>query len=269
MATSSSPAAKPRAGGGYVPLLVRLNSDGSLDPSLAPPFADDFGDIDELLVLPDGRILIGGDFAFLPTGTNYNFACLQPDGSLDTAFMTNVGSGPNGWAGGELALQPDGTIFVGGIFKSWNGQPRASIARLQPRRHPRRRLRPAPIRQPTTPTSPTSTASPSNPMANSSPAAGSPASSTTAVETYNLTRFVNEYAPGLPGTIRLVATSVSIGENQPAPSPSRFPASAAHRRRLRRLRHPHRRLWRHRHVTASAISPPPPAPSPGPPAMAV
>ncbi len=207
-----------RAGGGSTPLLVRLNSDGSLDPSLAPAFGSDFGDIDELVVLPDGRILIGGDVSFLPSGTSYYFACLLPDGSLDTTFMTNVGSGPTGWAGGEIALQPDGTIFVGGIFTSWSGSPRASIARLQPNGSLDAAFAPPPhTLHPSIPAYGTHFYSFAFQPDGKLVAGGWFARvSDNAVETYNLTRFVNEYAPASPGTIRLVATSVSIGENQPS-----------------------------------------------------
>jgi uncharacterized delta-60 repeat protein len=208
---------KPRPGGGGTPLLVRLNSDGSLDASLAPSFADEFGDIDEMIALPDGRIVIGGDFSFLPTGTSYNLACLLPDGSLDTAFMANLGSGPNGWAGGEVTLQPDGTIFVGGIFTTWNNQPRASIARLLPDGTLDAAFAPPPYVATTALGYSTHFYSFAFQPDGKLVAGGWFARVIdTAVESYNLTRFVNEYSPASPGTLRLVATTVSVGENQPS-----------------------------------------------------
>lgn len=121
-----------KSGGGSTPLLLRLNENGSLDASFSVAWSSDYGDIDEMLVLPDGRIVIGGDFQFAGGTTHHWVACLNANGTLDTTFMANLGTGPNGWVGGELALQPDGTILAGGIFNSWNGQPRASIARLLP-----------------------------------------------------------------------------------------------------------------------------------------
>ena len=201
-----------RAGGGSAPLLVRLNADGTQDTSLAPSFADDFGDIDELLVLPDGRILIGGDFSFAPSGAFYNFACLLPDGSLDTAFMANVGTGPDGWAGGEIALQPDGTILVGGIFKSWNDQPRASIARVNQDGTLDSSFAPVPY------------VNDNSYLTHFYSIAVQPDGklvaggwldhvSNPAVETYNLTRFVNEFAPSSPGALRLLSTTAVTAEN--------------------------------------------------------
>ncbi len=201
---------RTRAGGGSTPLLVRLNADGSADPGFAPAFADDYGDIDELLVLPDGRIVVGGgDFAF----ANQYVACFLPDGSLDAAFMANLGSGPNGWAGGELALQPDGTILVGGIFNSWNGQPRASIARLQPDGT----LDPALAVLPYM-------ADRNNYLTHFYSFATQPDGKLVVggwfsrvtdpvLQTYNLTRITNEFSAASPGTLRLVSTSVSTAEN--------------------------------------------------------
>lgn len=121
-----------KPGGGGTPMLMRLNENGSLDPSFHVAWSSDYGDIDEMLVLPDGRIVIGGDFQFAGGSTHHWVACIHANGTLDTTFMANLGTGPNGWVGGELALQPDGTILAGGIFNYWNGQPRASIARLLP-----------------------------------------------------------------------------------------------------------------------------------------
>src|SRR5439155_11499050 len=91
------------------------------------------GEIQVIVVQPDGKILIGGDFTTLsPNGgaavTRNRIARLNPDGTLDTAFDPNA----NGtvWA---IALQADGKILVGGQFfgaNSIGGQTRNNIARL-------------------------------------------------------------------------------------------------------------------------------------------
>ena len=56
-------------------------------------------------------------------------ARLNPDGTLDTAF--NPGA-TNLFAVESIAVQADGKILVGGIFGNIGGQPRNSIARLDP-----------------------------------------------------------------------------------------------------------------------------------------
>jgi len=86
-----------------------------------------------VVVQPDGKILIGGDFTTLsPNGgapvTRNRIARLNPDGTLDTVFNPNA----NGIVR-SIALQADGKILVGGSFNGANsigGQTRNRIARL-------------------------------------------------------------------------------------------------------------------------------------------
>src|SRR2546426_10464008 len=88
-----------------------------------------------VVVQPDGKILIGGDFTTLsPNGgvavTRNRIARLNPDGTLDTVFNPNA----NGTVY-SIAVQADGKILVGGAFNGFNGiggQPRNGIARLDP-----------------------------------------------------------------------------------------------------------------------------------------
>src|SRR6059058_5938896 len=83
-----------------------------------------------VVVQPDGKILIGGDFTTLsPNGgvavTRNQIARLNPDGTLDTAFNPNA-NGPIL----SIAVQADGKILAGGFFTTIGGQPRNRIARL-------------------------------------------------------------------------------------------------------------------------------------------
>lgn len=201
-----------RAGGGSTPMLLRLNENGSLDASFSVNWSSDYGDIDELLVLPDGRIVIGGDFQFAGSSTHSWVACLNANGTLDNTFMANLGSGPNGWVGGELALQPDGTILAGGIFSSWNGQPRASIARLLPDGALDNALNVQPY---TTVQGQYLTHTYSFAVQpDGKVVMGGWFSRVTdpAVETYNLARVMNEYDATGAGTLRMVAATASTTE---------------------------------------------------------
>lgn len=82
--------------------------------------------VNKVLVQPDGKIVVGGNF----TGYNGNAAApdnllrLNADGSLDTSFNTG-GAGIMGTVS-TLALQPDGKIVVGGFFRAYNGNATAS-----------------------------------------------------------------------------------------------------------------------------------------------
>src|SRR5436190_759340 len=85
-----------------------------------------------IVVQPDGKILIGGDFTTLaPNGgvtvTRNGIARLNPDGTLDPAFNPNANNGVL-----SIALQGDGKILVGGVFTNIGGQARNRLARLDP-----------------------------------------------------------------------------------------------------------------------------------------
>src|SRR3981081_3954809 len=88
------------------------------------------GAVRVLVVQPDGKILLGGDFTTLsPNGgvavTRNRIARLNPDGTLDAAFNPNANDSVF-----SIAVQADGKILAGGFFTSIGGQPRNRIARL-------------------------------------------------------------------------------------------------------------------------------------------
>ncbi len=88
------------------------------------------GTVNVVVIQPDGKILIGGDFTTLsPNGgatvTRNRIARLNPDGTLDTAFNPNA----NGIVR-SIAVQVDGKVLVGGQFTTIGGQTRNYIARL-------------------------------------------------------------------------------------------------------------------------------------------
>ena len=83
------------------------------------------GTINVVVVQPDGKILIGGEFSSVLGVTRNNIARLNTDGTLDTAFNPNA----NDFVF-SIAVQADGKILAGGFFRSIGGQPRNRIARL-------------------------------------------------------------------------------------------------------------------------------------------
>ena len=85
-----------------------------------------------VVVQPDGKILIGGDFTMLsPNGgvavTRNRIARLNPDGTVDTAFNPNASGRVL-----SIAVQADGKVLAGGSFTSIGEQTRNDIARLNP-----------------------------------------------------------------------------------------------------------------------------------------
>jgi uncharacterized delta-60 repeat protein len=92
------------------------------------------GVVNVVVVQPDGKILIGGEFTTLsPNGgapvARKGIARLNPDGTLDTAFNPNASNSVS-----SIVVQADGKILVGGAFNGTNsigGQTRNFIARLE------------------------------------------------------------------------------------------------------------------------------------------
>ena len=116
--------------GTLVRRIVRLNSDGTLDTAFTTNTGTGaLSTVYAIAVQSDGKILISGSFTSW-NGTNVGrIVRLNSDGTRDTAFTTNTGTGANGSAG-LIAIQSDGKILVGGSFSSWNGTSVGYIVRL-------------------------------------------------------------------------------------------------------------------------------------------
>ena len=110
--------------------LVRLNEDGSVDPSFN--VSTGTGSLDSvraIAIQPDGEIVIGGSFTNV-NGSNLNYiARLNPDGSVDTNFNLGVGGNNSVLA---LAIDSQERILVGGEFTTFSGVTRSGITRLNP-----------------------------------------------------------------------------------------------------------------------------------------
>jgi uncharacterized delta-60 repeat protein len=77
----------------------------------------------------DGKILVGGDFGTLNGIARLRLVRLNVNGTVDTAFYTNLGTGFNGIVY-AIAIQPNGKILVGGAFTTLNGVTRNRLIRL-------------------------------------------------------------------------------------------------------------------------------------------
>jgi uncharacterized delta-60 repeat protein len=108
--------------------MVRLNTDGSLDPTFNSQVAPYF-DLFAIAVQEDGKVLLGGAVHLTgPMGATHDtLVRLHADGSLDTGF--NPIFTPKNSID-AVGSQPDGKILVGGWFTHVNGFSRNGIARL-------------------------------------------------------------------------------------------------------------------------------------------
>ncbi|MDP0491974.1 MAG: immunoglobulin domain-containing protein [Verrucomicrobiota bacterium JB023] len=69
---------------------------------------------------PDGKILLGGDFTTAHAQTTNRITLVNPDGTAEPAFRSGTGFDASVRA---LAPTTDGTIWVGGSFANYNGEP--------------------------------------------------------------------------------------------------------------------------------------------------
>jgi hypothetical protein len=80
--------------------------------------------------LNDGRVVVVGAFTLYGTSNADSIVCFNTDGSIDTTFQTNVGTGCDGFNAFVVKVRADGRIIVGGAFSSFNGTPTNGIVIL-------------------------------------------------------------------------------------------------------------------------------------------
>ncbi|WP_341900673.1 T9SS type A sorting domain-containing protein [Fluviicola taffensis] len=104
--------------------IVRLNADGSLDPTFS---SSSNYEVKSINIQSDGKIIVGGNLTYYNGNTVYKIIRLNTDGSLDPTF--NPGNGPN-YSIYSTIIQDDGKIIVGGNFTTFNGLSRNRLVRL-------------------------------------------------------------------------------------------------------------------------------------------
>lgn len=115
-------------GGPPTPRTIRLNQDGSLDSTFQPPADPGFSPT-SLLVLPNGKIFVGGNNNIYVGGGPQpaNTFRLNSNGSVDATFTAPSLDGLQVQA---LALLTSGSIVAGGYSNSLNSSATASLARI-------------------------------------------------------------------------------------------------------------------------------------------
>jgi uncharacterized delta-60 repeat protein len=116
--------------GATVERIVRLNSDGTRDTTFTTNIGTGFSStVYSVATQSDGKIICVGDFGFFnETGVN-RIVRLNSDGTRDTTFTANTGTGFNFFAY-NIAVQSDGKIVIGGFFTTFNGATVNNIVRL-------------------------------------------------------------------------------------------------------------------------------------------
>lgn len=114
---------------GTPPQLGRRNADGSPDASFSPPaFTINSGTagIDDVLLMPDGTMIVCGDFNSVGGLDRRYITRLRSNGTHDQAFLS---IGANGRVTSLVAAQPN-KVTIAGQFSAVESAPRYGVARL-------------------------------------------------------------------------------------------------------------------------------------------
>ena len=109
--------------------IIRLNTGGTIDNTFTIGSGFDGGFVLSIVVQPDNKILVGGNFTSYSGVTHNNIIRLNSDGTVDNTFNTGTGFTSSVVS---MTLQSDGKILVGGNFNSYNGVLSDYIIRLNP-----------------------------------------------------------------------------------------------------------------------------------------
>jgi len=111
--------------------VARINTDGSVDMGFRLMGVTDLLESNNapnrVLLQPDGKILLMGDFDTVNGATRVDIVRLNTDGSVDCTL--DGGSGTDGSIN-DAVLQPDGRLVIVGSFDFYNGTPRDQFARV-------------------------------------------------------------------------------------------------------------------------------------------
>ncbi len=106
--------------------IARLNSNGSHDISFNPGTgANDI--IRTIRIQDDEKIMIAGNFNSINGILRPKVARLNANGSLDINFAPNSGINGEVWS---MLLQPNGMLFLGGLFSEYSNQTYGGIVRI-------------------------------------------------------------------------------------------------------------------------------------------
>lgn len=109
--------------------FVKLTAKGNLDLTFNPNQSGPDNTVKDVVVLPNGKLLLAGNFTKYNGVTVNRLIRLNFDGTLDTSF--NIGTGFN-FTVYSIVLQPDGSIIAAGSFSKYNGLAVNKVIRLFP-----------------------------------------------------------------------------------------------------------------------------------------
>lgn len=132
------------ANGTFSTRLARVNLNGSIDTAFSAAIGSSSlgagglnGAVFALAVQPNGGIIAGGEFTTASGAGSVGLARYKPDGTVDTVFAANLGTGftragnPGSNAAVRgIATQADNKILVSGLFLEFAGSAVPGLVRL-------------------------------------------------------------------------------------------------------------------------------------------
>ena len=109
--------------------ILRLNNDGLVDNSFNPGGNAANAAVNAVAVLPDGKIMIGGNFTSFNGILINHIARLNGDGTIDGDFNAG-GTGANENVSSLIAVNNGNKVLFAGDFNAYNGYGKTRIARL-------------------------------------------------------------------------------------------------------------------------------------------
>jgi uncharacterized delta-60 repeat protein len=106
--------------------VIRINTDGIMDFSFSESIGAN-GDVDYMVLLNTGKIMIGGQFTMYGGADRNYVAGINADGSLDTSFDPGQGCD---WVVSSLSATTDNKLLITGGFTNYNGIAASRICRV-------------------------------------------------------------------------------------------------------------------------------------------
>jgi uncharacterized delta-60 repeat protein len=109
---------------------AQLSATGALDTTVPIPVLQTVGQVRNMALQPDGKLLLAGTFTEINGAVARGMARLNPNGTVDAAYTSAcqvTGGYPT-----SVALQPDGKALVAGRYSSIGGVAAPSLGRLLP-----------------------------------------------------------------------------------------------------------------------------------------
>jgi len=91
--------------------IARLNGNGTVDSAFAEPVGGT-NQVTAIGLQADGKVIIGGHFVSIHGHSRTNLARLNPEGSLDSSFNSNIG--PDFVGVRAVVVRPDDKMVIGG-----------------------------------------------------------------------------------------------------------------------------------------------------------